>query len=62
MFVSNMLLDYDPNEWVGTVIVSIGEPHDPRSRKIVGVLLRTEDYAQRFFEALHSWTGNSDGT
>lgn len=62
MFVGNMLLDYDPNEWVGTVIVSIGEPEDSQSRKIVGVWLRTEGYARRFFEVLHSWTGKNDGT
>jgi len=62
MFVTNMLLDYDPDEWVGTVIVSIGEPEDPQSRKIVGVWLRTNDYAKRFFEVLHTWTGRDDGT
>jgi hypothetical protein len=62
MFVGEMLLDYDPNEWVGTVIVSIGEPKDPESRKIVGVWLRTEDYAKRFFDLLHNWTGTKDNT
>lgn len=62
MYIGNMLLDYDPNEWVGTVIVSIGEPADPRSKKIVGVWLRTEAFAQRFFEVLQSWTGTDDCT
>ncbi len=28
----------------------------------MGVWLRTEAYAQRFFEVLHSWTGADDGT
>ena len=60
MFISNMMLDYDPDQWVGTVIVSIGEPQDPRSRKIVGIWVRTEEYARRFFEHLHSWTGRDD--
>jgi hypothetical protein len=33
MFVSNIMPDYDPDQWVGTAVVSIGEPEDPRSRK-----------------------------
>ncbi|HEX7114318.1 MAG TPA: hypothetical protein VF193_04250 [Steroidobacter sp.] len=60
MFVSHMMLDYDPEEWVGNVVVSIGKPEDPRSRKIVGIWLRTEAYAKRFFEHLHTLTGRDD--
>lgn len=60
MFVSNMMLDYDPDQWVGTAIVSIGEPKDPRSRKIIGIWVRTEEYARRFFDHLHAWTGRDD--
>lgn len=60
MYVSNMMLDYDPDQWVGTVVVSIGEPEDPSSRKIIGIWVRTEDYAKRFFEHLHALTGRND--
>jgi hypothetical protein len=60
MYVGDMMLDYDPDQWVGTVIVSIGEPEDPESRKIVGLWMKTEDYGCRFFEHLHNWTGRDD--
>lgn len=60
MYIGDMILDYDPDQWVATVVVSIGEPTDPRSRKIIGVLLKTQEYAQRFFDVLHSWTGTND--
>ena len=60
IFVSNMMPDYDPDQWVGTVVVSIGEPKDPRSRKLIGIWVRTEDYAKRFFDHLHALTGRDD--
>lgn len=62
MCVGDMILDYDPDQWVATVIVSIGEPADPRSKKIVGVWMQTQEYARRFFEVLHNWTGTKDNT
>ncbi len=62
LYVSDMILDYDPDQWVATVVVSVGEPDDPKSRKIIGILLRTQEYAKRFFEVLHNWTGTPDKT
>ncbi|GEM_PF-2688625 len=62
MYVSDMILDYDPDQWVANVIVSIGEPEDPNSRKIVGIWLKTEEYAKKFFDVLHNWTGKEDQT
>lgn len=61
MYVSPLMLDYDPDKWVGMVAVSIGEPTDPESKKIVGIWLQDEDYARRFFEHLHNVTGRVDG-
>lgn len=61
MYVDALMENYDPDEWVATVVVSIGEPEDPRSRKIVGLAFKTEDYANRFFETLHAWNGTDDG-
>jgi len=60
MFVSNMMPDYDADQWVGTVFVSIGEPEDLRSRKIVGIWVKSEKYATRFFEHLKELTGRDD--
>ena len=62
MHVGNMMLDYDPDQWVGTVVISIGEPSNPRSRKIFGIWLKTQDYAEKFFELLNSWTCTEDNT
>lgn len=61
MFVSTMMLDYDPAKWVAMVVVSLGEPRDPKSKKIVGIWLEDEDYAKRFFEHLQRLTGRDDG-
>jgi len=62
MFVSDMVLDYDPDQWVATIVISLGEPDDPRSKKIIGIWLKTEEYAKRFFSVLHNWTGTLDLT
>lgn len=60
MFVSNMMLDYDPDQWIGNVIITIGEPEEPDSRMIVGIWVRTEEYAERFFDHLNTLTDRDD--
>ena len=60
LYVDALMENYDPDEWAATVVVSLGEPKDPRSKKIVGLAFKTEEYAKRFFETLHHWNGSSD--
>jgi len=62
MYVTDMVLDYDPKQWVATVVVSIGEPDDPRSLKIIGILLKDHEYAKKLFSVLHNWAGTEDNT
>ena len=59
-YVDALMENYDPDEWAATVIVSVGEPKDPRSKKVVGLAFKTEEYAKHFFETLHHWNGSSD--
>lgn len=52
---------YDPTKWVANSFVSIGEPSDPASQKIVGLVFNDTDYAKKFFELLRSWNyGNNE--
>lgn len=60
MYVSDIMTEYDPDMWVATVVVSIGEPKDPKSRKILGLCMKTEEYAAMFFRHLHRWTRRDD--
>ena len=60
LYVDAIMDNYDPDEWVATVVVSIGEPTDPTTKRIIGLAFRTEDYAARFFEILHRWNCSDD--
>lgn len=60
LYVGGFMEDYDPDQWAATVIVSLGEPEDPESLKIVGLAFRTDDYAIKFFNFLHHLNGLSD--
>lgn len=60
LYVGTLMEDYDPDEWVATSVISHGEPTDPRSRMIVGLVFRTKDYANRFFDTLHGFNSSSD--
>ena len=48
--------DYDPEKWVANCFVSVGEPDDPRSLKIVGLVFNDTNYAENFFDLLKVWT------
>ncbi|WIX31808.1 hypothetical protein QO259_13435 [Salinicola sp. JS01] len=58
--ISDMIVDYEPDQWVATVVVSVGHPQDPKSTKIIGIWLKTQEYAEKYFSVLHSWTGRED--
>lgn len=52
---------YDPNKWVANAFVSIGEPSNPSSQKIVGLTFNDQAYARKFFDLLRAWNyGESD--
>lgn len=52
---------YDPDKWVANAFVSLGEPSNPSSQKIVGLVFNDAEYAEKFFELLRSWNhGDSE--
>lgn len=54
---------YDPDKWAANVFISLGEPADPASRKMVGLVFTDPDYASKFFDLLRAWNhGESDDT
>jgi hypothetical protein len=60
LYIDSIMEGYDPDEWVGNVVISIGPPDEPGSKKILGLAFRTEAYANRYFETLHRWNGSED--
>ena len=59
--VNAFLENYDPEEWVATAYLFIGEsPEDPESLKVVSPAFKTSEYARRFFRTLHEWSGSGD--
>jgi hypothetical protein len=49
---------YDPKKWVANAFVSVGEPSDPSSQKIVGLVFNDAEYAEKFFDLLRSWSSS----
>lgn len=60
LYVGTLMENYDPDEWMATIVISHGEPTDPKSKMIVGLAFRTENYANRFFETLHGFNSSND--
>lgn len=47
--------EYQSERWLATTIVSVGEPEDTDSLKIVGLTFDDEAYARQFFDLLRAW-------
>lgn len=60
MFVGPIMHDYDRDEWQGMVVVQIGGLETPSQHWIVGICVKTEEYAERFFAHLQALTGRED--
>ncbi|WP_299022870.1 hypothetical protein [uncultured Photobacterium sp.] len=52
--------EYQSEKWVANMFMSMGEPEDPESLKIVGLTFDDSIYAQKFFELLRSWSKGNE--
>lgn len=60
LYVGTLMENYDPDEWVATLVISHGKPTDSRSRMIVGLAFQTKSYANQFFDTLHGFNSSDD--
>lgn len=52
--------EYQSEKWLATTIVSIGEPEDLDSLKMVGLTFDDEVYAKLFFDLLRAWARGAE--
>jgi len=52
--------EYQSERWVANTFMSMGEPENPDSLKIVGLTFDDRGYAECFFELLRAWSRGSE--
>lgn len=50
---------WEPDKWISNIFVSFGDPHDPKSDRIVGLVFSEIQYAKSIFELLKAWNNGS---